>query len=210
MALHLISGSNMNPTTSARPDIATATATATATADDRTATAAESADESTTGEPTPKRRRSELILAGSGGGGGSGSGGGGNAAGSGGVEEEQGSNSSIITGINNSLNNGIPASQRLYSCGKCSKSYTRLDHLSRHVRMHTQEKPYQCHICTKAFARADLLKRHALGHAKDDPHAKPTIVQHSRVSQACEACAGLREFLVFLFTSLYLTFYFTT
>lgn len=74
--------------------------------------------------------------------------------------------------------------------------------------MHTQEKPYQCHICTKAFARADLLKRHALGHAKDDPHAKPTIVQHSRVSQACEACAGLREFLVFLFTSLYFLLYY--
>lgn len=81
--------------------------------------------------------------------------------------------------------------QRLYSCGKCSKSYARLDHLSRHVRMHTQEKPYQCQVCTKAFARADLLKRHTLGHSKDDPQAKPAIIQHSRVSQACEACAGL-------------------
>ncbi|KAK3071493.1 hypothetical protein LTR53_008503, partial [Teratosphaeriaceae sp. CCFEE 6253] len=82
--------------------------------------------------------------------------------------------------------------QRLYSCGKCSKSYARLDHLSRHVRMHTQEKPYQCQVCTKAFARADLLKRHTLGHSKDDPQQqKPAVVQHSRVSQACEACAGL-------------------
>ncbi|KAK4565975.1 hypothetical protein LTR86_003824 [Recurvomyces mirabilis] len=81
--------------------------------------------------------------------------------------------------------------QRLYSCGKCAKSYARLDHLSRHVRMHTQEKPYQCQVCTKAFARADLLKRHTLGHSKDDPQAKPTMIQHSRVSQACEACAGL-------------------
>jgi len=57
--------------------------------------------------------------------------------------------------------------------------------------MHTQEKPYQCQVCTKAFARADLLKRHTLGHNKDDPQAKPALVQHSRVSQACEACAGL-------------------
>ncbi|KXS94312.1 hypothetical protein AC578_10819 [Pseudocercospora eumusae] len=86
---------------------------------------------------------------------------------------------------------GVQPAQRLYSCGKCSKSYARLDHLSRHVRMHTQEKPYACQICTKAFARADLLKRHTLGHSKDDPQSKPTIIQHSRVSQACEACAAL-------------------
>lgn len=73
---------------------------------------------------------------------------------------------------------------RLYSCGKCTKSYARLDHLSRHVRMHTQEKPYQCQVCSKAFARADLLKRHTQGHSKDDPQSKPNIIQHSRVSQA--------------------------
>lgn len=90
-----------------------------------------------------------------------------------------------------SSSSGPPANTRLYTCGKCSKSYARLDHLSRHVRMHTQEKPYQCQICTKAFARADLLKRHTLGHSKDDPQNKPAIIQHSRVSQACEACAGL-------------------
>ena len=86
---------------------------------------------------------------------------------------------------------GPSAAARLYTCGKCSKSYARLDHLSRHVRMHTQEKPYQCQVCSKAFARADLLKRHTLGHNKDDPQSKPAIIQHSRVSQACEACAGL-------------------
>ena len=88
-------------------------------------------------------------------------------------------------------NSGPSAAARLYTCGKCSKSYARLDHLSRHVRMHTQEKPYQCQVCSKAFARADLLKRHTLGHNKDDPQSKPAIIQHSRVSQACEACAGL-------------------
>ena len=93
---------------------------------------------------------------------------------------------------NSSPDNSMqPSNTRLYSCGKCNKSYARLDHLSRHVRMHTQEKPYQCQICSKAFARADLLKRHTLGHSKDDPQVKPSIIQHSRVSQACEACAGL-------------------
>ena len=104
---------------------------------------------------------------------------------SGAVEQENDGGEPSPTGSMQQLN------PRLYSCGKCSKSYARLDHLSRHVRMHTNDKPYKCQVCTKAFARADLLKRHTLGHAKDDPHSKPTIVQHSRVSQACEACAGL-------------------
>ena len=50
------------------------------------------------------------------------------------------------SGSNGNSNNatGPSNSVRLYSCGKCSKSYARLDHLSRHVRMHTQEKPYAC------------------------------------------------------------------
>lgn len=95
------------------------------------------------------------------------------------------------TGTGQNGQTGQPPNPRLYSCGKCSKSYARLDHLSRHVRMHTQEKPYQCQICTKAFARADLLKRHTLGHSKDDPQQKAPVIQHSRVSQACEACASL-------------------
>lgn len=103
-----------------------------------------------------------------------------------------------VTAVSSSTGTGgatTTTAPRLYSCGKCSKSYVRLDHLSRHVRMHTNEKPYICTICTKAFARADLLKRHTLGHAKDDPQTssnRPALgVQHSRVSQACEACAGL-------------------
>ena len=104
------------------------------------------------------------------------------------------SNSPSNEAEQNVINESSPDQQtsaRLYSCGRCSKSYARLDHLSRHVRSHTLEKPYQCQVCGKAFARADLLKRHRLGHSKDDPNGKASIVQHHRVSQACETCAGL-------------------
>lgn len=132
------------------------------------------ADDRSTDEPAPKRARTDTDTA---------------------PPAEETANANNNNHAEGPTINGIPASQRLYSCGRCSKSYARLDHLSRHVRMHTQEKPYQCQTCTKAFARADLLKRHTLGHSKDDPQAKPTIVQHSRVSQACEACASLRKCL---------------
>ncbi|KAI0203140.1 hypothetical protein F4808DRAFT_53626 [Astrocystis sublimbata] len=47
--------------------------------------------------------------------------------------------------------------QRL--CPHCGRSFKRSEHLERHVRTHTKEKPYICH-CGSAFSRRDLLTRH--------------------------------------------------
>ncbi|PYH96515.1 hypothetical protein BO71DRAFT_471399 [Aspergillus ellipticus CBS 707.79] len=80
----------------------------------------------------------------------------------------------------------------LFQCGFCKKHYNRADHLIRHVRSHTREKPYICHVCNKGFARPDLMKRHAAGH--DHPcdgkrKRPPSYAKSGRVSQACKACA---------------------
>ncbi|KAH1272370.1 hypothetical protein KXX16_009031, partial [Aspergillus fumigatus] len=40
-----------------------------------------------------------------------------------------------------------------FQCGSCEKRYNRADHLIRHVRTHTREKPYVCDVCNKGFAR---------------------------------------------------------
>ncbi|OJD34919.1 c2h2 type zinc finger domain protein [Diplodia corticola] len=79
----------------------------------------------------------------------------------------------------------------LFQCTECKRSYTRVDHLARHVRSHLQEKPFQCHVCHKGFGRPDLLKRHAIGHDTDGnaKRQKRTLTQSSRVSQACKSCA---------------------
>ncbi|KAL7624173.1 hypothetical protein AAE478_005730 [Parahypoxylon ruwenzoriense] len=49
------------------------------------------------------------------------------------------------------------AQQRL--CSHCGRSFKRSEHLERHVRTHTKEKPYVCH-CGSAYSRRDLLTRH--------------------------------------------------
>ncbi|RYC87452.1 hypothetical protein BFJ63_vAg9761 [Fusarium oxysporum f. sp. narcissi] len=45
-------------------------------------------------------------------------------------------------------------------CKFCAKTFGRTEHLRRHERTHTKEKPYRC-SCGRAFSRRDLLARHA-------------------------------------------------
>ncbi|WWC60456.1 uncharacterized protein I303_103028 [Kwoniella dejecticola CBS 10117] len=52
---------------------------------------------------------------------------------------------------------------KMFRCrgyGECDKVFTRSEHLARHVRKHTGERPFPCH-CGKAFSRLDNLRQHA-------------------------------------------------
>ncbi|KAI1171551.1 hypothetical protein F4777DRAFT_582837 [Nemania sp. FL0916] len=42
----------------------------------------------------------------------------------------------------------------------CALSFTRSEHLARHIRKHTGERPFQCH-CSRRFSRLDNLRQHA-------------------------------------------------
>ncbi|PBP16329.1 hypothetical protein BUE80_DR012969 [Diplocarpon rosae] len=42
----------------------------------------------------------------------------------------------------------------------CTLSFTRSEHLARHIRKHTGERPFQCH-CLRKFSRLDNLRQHA-------------------------------------------------
>ena len=44
----------------------------------------------------------------------------------------------------------------------CGRLFKRLEHLKRHVRTHTQERPYVCNVCGKKFSRSDNLAQYIL------------------------------------------------
>ncbi|KAF2627827.1 hypothetical protein BU25DRAFT_439792 [Macroventuria anomochaeta] len=52
----------------------------------------------------------------------------------------------------------------LKQCSMCDRTFTKLEHLKRHERSHTKERPYECPTCNKSFSRSDVLFRHCKGH----------------------------------------------
>ncbi|KAL2156161.1 hypothetical protein VTH82DRAFT_906 [Thermothelomyces myriococcoides] len=63
-----------------------------------------------------------------------------------------------------------PYPQKSHTCPipSCGRLFKRLEHLKRHVRTHTQERPYICPYCSKAFSRSDNLAQHKRTHDRND------------------------------------------
>ncbi len=84
-------------------------------------------------------------------------------------------------------NEGRPLSQ----CTICNSTFRRPEHLRRHLRSHTDDKPFVCPDCGKGFARSDTLHRHQLSHQASTGGAH----SHSstdRSFRACFRCATAR------------------
>lgn len=64
--------------------------------------------------------------------------------------------------------NDLSSEEKPYTCEECKRCFRRMEHLRRHMKTHTRERPYPCTVpgCDRRFSRTDNLKAHILTHAK--------------------------------------------
>ncbi|KAF7331295.1 hypothetical protein MKEN_00006600 [Mycena kentingensis (nom. inval.)] len=76
--------------------------------------------------------------------------------------------------------------------GDCAMVFSRSEHLARHIRKHTGERPFQCH-CGKQFSRLDNLRQHAQT-VHSTPEEKPLNERMMRALAGINASmlAGVR------------------
>ncbi|KAL4963786.1 transcription factor domain-containing protein [Aspergillus stella-maris] len=68
----------------------------------------------------------------------------------------------------------VKKASREFYCPRCDRGFARLEHLQRHERSHTKEKPFCCDQCSKSFTRKDLLTRHLrLAHSSSSAPQTP-------------------------------------
>lgn len=78
------------------------------------------------------------------------------------------SRSTSVTSTNSSPTGGAVDPEKPFVCELCTKGFRRMEHLKRHTKTHTQERPFTCTVadCGRKFSRTDNLKAHILTHAK--------------------------------------------
>ncbi|KAL0952869.1 hypothetical protein HGRIS_007088 [Hohenbuehelia grisea] len=72
---------------------------------------------------------------------------------------------------------GPGGSGKAYACPlfSCGRMFKRMEHLKRHVRTHTLERPYACPRCAKRFSRSDNLNQHVRTHLRAEAEGSGSL-----------------------------------
>ncbi|GAB7357387.1 hypothetical protein MBLNU459_g8326t1 [Dothideomycetes sp. NU459] len=84
-----------------------------------------------------------------------------------------------------------PTKQHSCPIPMCGRLFKRLEHLKRHVRTHTSERPYSCPLCNKAFSRSDNLAQHRRTH--DNPNPDGSTLSEEDIEDPEDGDEGLEE-----------------
>ncbi|XP_056332503.1 zinc finger protein 513 [Danio aesculapii] len=80
--------------------------------------------------------------------------------------------------------------EKPYKCPQCSYASAHFDNLKRHHRVHTGEKPYKCRVCDYACGNLANLKRHERIHSGSKPF------QCSVCSYSCNQSMNLKRHML--------------
>ncbi|XP_006631761.1 early growth response protein 1 [Lepisosteus oculatus] len=84
----------------------------------------------------------------------------------------------------------IHTGQKPFQCRICMRNFSRSDHLTTHIRTHTGEKPFACEICGRKFARSDERKRHTKIHLRQKDKKAEKAAAAAAVSAATPPSAA--------------------
>ncbi|KAK4160586.1 hypothetical protein QBC43DRAFT_270269 [Cladorrhinum sp. PSN259] len=92
----------------------------------------------------------------------------------------------------------IVVKPKRFQCSRCQRFFARLEHLQRHERTHTQERPFACHRCESKFTRSDLLIRHErLSHnsvgAESQPQRRPRKPRPRTSSRGSDVISTIQD-----------------
>uniref|UniRef100_A0A8H7KAC5 C2H2-type domain-containing protein n=1 Tax=Bionectria ochroleuca TaxID=29856 RepID=A0A8H7KAC5_BIOOC len=73
-------------------------------------------------------------------------------------------------------------------CSYCQKAFLKTEHLLRHERSHTGEKPYPCNKCGRRYARSDVLLRHVKFFHSQEKLSGPQQDTHAAESEPQSTC----------------------